>query len=115
MFSTEKNTLGNHHTQQPATTNSHDTKMSSLAASNPAAIYESDTLPQDPEVSDVTVNDDDDGTSNDDKDNGSGDEESEGEETEEDAAFHCAAWEIMNRTGQRVGTAVMDWGGGDGW
>ncbi len=48
MFLTEKNTLGNHHTQQPATTNSHDTKMSSPAASNPAAIYESDTPPQAP-------------------------------------------------------------------
>ena len=89
--------------------------MSSPAASNPAAIYESDTPPQDPEVSVVSVNDDDDDTSNDDEDDGSGDEGSDNEETEEDAAFHRATRDIMNRAGQRVGTAAMDWGGGDGW
>ena len=90
--------------------------MSSPAASNPAAIYESDTTPpQDPEVSVVPVDDNDEDTSNDAEDDGSGNEGSDGEETEEDAAFHCAAREIMNRAGQRVGTAAMDWGGGDGW
>ena len=94
--------------------------MSSLAASNPAAIYESNTPPQDPEVSVVSVDEDDDDTSDDDEDDGSGnkgrkDEGSNDEETEEDAAFHCAARDIMNRAGQRVGTAAVDWGGGDGW
>ncbi len=63
----------------------------------------------------VSVDNDNDDMSNDDEDGGSGDEGSDGEETEEDAAFHRAAREIMNRAGQRVGTAVMDWGGGNGW
>jgi hypothetical protein len=66
-------------------------------------------------VSVVSVDENNDDTSDDDEDDGSGDEGSDGEETEEDAAFHRAAGEIMNRAGQRVGTAVMDWGGGDGW
>ena len=63
----------------------------------------------------VSVDDNNDDTSDDDEDGGSGDEGSDGKETEEDAAFHRATREIMNRAGQRVGTAVMDWGGGDGW
>ena len=50
-----------------------------------------------------------------DKDNGTSSKGSDGEETEEDTAFHCAAQKIMNRAGQRVGTAAMDWGGGNGW
>ena len=62
----------------------------------------------------VPVDDDDDDTSDDEEDNGSGDEGSDGEETEEDATFHRAAREIMNRAGRRVGTAAMDWGRGDG-
>ncbi len=57
---------------------------------------------------------DDDDTSDDNEDDGSGDDGSVGEETE-DAAFHRATREIMNRVGQWVGTAVMDWGGGNGW
>ena len=73
----------------------------------PAAIYESDTPPQDTEVSDVSVDNDDDDTSNGDKDEGSGDDGSDGEETE-DAAYHRAAREIMNRAGRRVGTAAME-------
>ncbi len=63
----------------------------------------------------VSVDDNNDDTSDDDEDGGSGDEGSDGEEMEEDAAFHRAAREIMNRAGRRVGTAVMDGGGGDGW
>ncbi len=63
----------------------------------------------------VSVNDDNDDTSNDDEDGGSGDEGSNGEETEKDAAFHRATREIVNRADRRVGTAVMDWGGGNGW
>ena len=62
----------------------------------PTAIYESDTPSQDTEVSDVSVDNDDDDTSDDDEDEGSGDDGSDGEETE-DAAFHRAAREIMNR------------------
>ena len=92
--------------------------MSSPASASippPTAIYENDTPPQDPEVSVVSVDNDDDDTSNDDKDDGSGDEGSNSEETEEDTAFHRAAREIMNRAGRRVGTAAMDWDGGDGW
>ncbi len=89
--------------------------MSSPTALNPAAIYESDTPPQDPEVSDIPVDNNNDDTSKDDKDDGSGNGGSNGKETEEDAAFYRAAWEIMNRAGRRVGTAVIDWGGGDGW
>ena len=100
-----------HHTQQPASTlTSHDTKMSSPASATippPAAIYESDTPSQDTEVSDVSVDNDDDDTSDDDDDEGSGDDGSDGEETE-DAAFHRAAREIMNRAGQRVGTVAME-------
>ena len=80
----------------------------------PTSIYESDTPPQDPEVSVVSVDNDDDDTSNDDEDDRSGDDGSVGKETE-DAAFHRAAREIIIRVGQWVGTAVMDWGGGDGW
>ena len=80
----------------------------------PAAIYESNTPPQYPEVSDLPINNEDDDTSNKDKDDGSGDKGSDVEETE-DVAFHCAAREIRNRAGQRVGTVAMDWGGGDGW
>jgi len=72
-----------------------------------AAIYESDTPPQDTEVSDVSVDNNDNDTSDDDKDEGSGDDGSDGEETE-DAAFHRATWEIMNRAGRRVGTAAME-------
>ncbi len=64
---------------------------------------------------DVPVDNNDDDTSNDNKDDGSGDEGSDGKETEEDTAFHPAAREIMNRAGQRVRTAAMDWGGGNGW
>ena len=71
-----------------------------------AAIYGSDTPPQDTEVSDVSVGNDDDDTSDDDEDNGSGDEGSDDEETE-DAAFDCATQEIMNRAGRR-------WNGGNG-
>ena len=78
-----------------------------------ASIYESDTPPQDPQVSVVAVDNNDDDTSDNDEDNGSGDDGSVGEETE-DAAFHRAAREIMNRAGQRVGTAAMDWVRGDG-
>jgi hypothetical protein len=66
-------------------------------------------------VSVVSVDDDNDNTSNDDEDRGSGNEGSDGEETEENATFHRAAREIMNRAGRRVGTAAMDWGGGNGW
>ena len=73
----------------------------------PNAIYESDTPPQDTEVSDVSVDNDDDDTSDDDEDDGSGDDGSNGKETE-DAAFHLAARKIMNRAGQRVGTAAME-------
>ena len=75
--------------------------MSSPASATippPAAIYESDTPSQDTEVSDVSVDNDDDDTSDDDKDEGSGDDGSDGKETE-DAAFHRAAREIMNRAG----------------
>ena len=64
----------------------------------PAAIYGSDTPPQDTEVSDVSVGNDDDDTSDDDEDDGSGNEGSDGEETK-DAAFDRAAREIMNRAG----------------
>ena len=84
--------------------------MSSPASATippPAAIYGSDTPPQDTEVSDVSVGNDDDDTSDDDEDDGSGDEGSDGEETE-DAAFDRAAREIMNRAGRRVGTAAME-------
>ena len=81
----------------------------------PAAIYESDSPPQDPEVSVVSIDNNDDDTSNDNEDDRSGNEGSDGEETEEDTAFHRSAREIMNRAGRRVGTATMDWGGGDGW
>jgi hypothetical protein len=84
--------------------------MSSPASATippPAAIYESDTPSQDTEVSDVSIDNDDDDTSDDeDKDEGSGDNGSDGEETE-DAAFHRAAREIMNRAARRVGTAAM--------
>jgi hypothetical protein len=80
----------------------------------PADIYESDTPPQDPEVSVVSVNNDDDDTSGNNEDKGSGDNGSVGKETE-DSAFNRAAQDIMNRAGRRVGTAAMDWGGGDGW
>ena len=82
--------------------------MSSPAALNPAAIYESGTPPQDPEVSVVFVDDNDDDTSDEDEDDGSGDEGSDGKETEKDAAFHRAARDIMNRVGRRIGTAAMD-------
>ena len=91
--------------------------MSSPASASippPTAIYESDTPPQDPEVSVISVDNNDDDTSNNDKDNGSGDDGSVSEEME-DADFHRAAQEIMNRAGQRVGMVAMDWGGGDGW
>ncbi len=57
--------------------------MSSPAALNPAAIYESNTPPQDPEVSVVPVNDNDNDTSDDGEDDGSGDKGSNGEETED--------------------------------
>ena len=74
--------------------------MSSPASATippPAAIYESDTPSQDTKVSDVSVDNTSDG----------GDDGSNGEETE-DAAFHRAAREIMNRAGRRVGTAAME-------
>jgi hypothetical protein len=73
----------------------------------PAAIYESNTPSQDTEVSDVSFDNDDYDTSDDDEDEGSGDDGSDGEETE-DAAFHRAPREIMNRAGQRVETAAME-------
>jgi hypothetical protein len=87
--------------------------MSLPAASSnppPVAIYKSNTPPQDPEVSDVPINVDnnDDDRSNDNKDDGSGNKGRNSEETEEDAAFHRAAWEIMNRVGQRVGTVALE-------
>jgi len=84
--------------------------MSSPASATippPAVIYESDTPSQNTEVSDVSVDNDDNDTIDDDKDEGSGDDGSNGKETE-DAAFHCAAREIMNRAGRRVGTAAME-------
>ena len=73
--------------------------MSSPASATippPAAIYESDTPSQDTEVSDVSVDNDNNDTSDGDEDEGSGDDGSDGKETE-DAAFHRAAWEIMNQ------------------
>jgi hypothetical protein len=73
----------------------------------PVAIYESDSPPQDTEVSDVFIDNDDDDTRDDDDDNGGGNNGSDGKETE-DAAFHRAAREIMNRVGRRVGTAAME-------
>jgi hypothetical protein len=75
--------------------------MSSPASATippPAAIYESDTPPQDTEVSDVSVGNYDNDTSNDNKDDGSGDEGSDGKETE-DTTLDRAAREIMNRVG----------------
>jgi hypothetical protein len=84
--------------------------MSSPASATippPAVIYESDTPPQDTEVSDVSVGNDDDNTSDDDEDGRSGDKGSNGKETE-DTAFDRAAREIMNRAGRRVGTAAME-------
>ena len=60
-------------------------------------------------MSDVSIEDDNDNTSNKDgcDNDGSSSEGSNGKETE-DAAFHRAAWEIMNRAGQRVGTAATE-------
>ena len=54
--------------------------------------------PQDPEVSDVPIDNNNDNASNKDgcDNDGSGNKGCYGEETE-DAAFHCAAREIMNR------------------
>ena len=98
------------HNNRPELSLSHDTKMrlpASVTIPPPAAIYESDTPPQDTEVSDVSVDNDNDDTSDNDKDNGSGDNGSNGKETE-DAAFHRAAREIMNRAGRRVGMAAME-------
>ena len=67
-------------------------------------------------MSEVPLDNKDDDTSKKDgcNSNESGNKGSDGKETE-DNAFHCAAQEIMNQAGQRVGTAVMDWGGSNGW
>ena len=102
-----------HHTQQPASTlTSHDTKMSLPASATippPAAIYESDTPSQDTEVSDVSIDNDNDDTSDNYEDEGSGDDGSDGEETE-DAAFHRAAREIMNRAGRTASASAHSLG-----
>jgi hypothetical protein len=79
----------------------------SASISPPAAIYESNTPPQDTEVSDVSIDNGNDGTSDNDEDDRSSNKGSAGKETE-DASFYCAAQEIMNQAGQRVGTAAME-------
>ena len=56
-----------------------------------AAIYESDAPSQDPDVSDVPVDANNDNTSDKDEVNWSGDKRNNGEEMEEDAVFHRAA------------------------
>ncbi len=72
-----------HNNRPVPTLTSHDTKMSSSPASatipSLAAIYGSDTPPQDTKVSDVSVGNDDDDTSDDEEDDGSGNEGSDGE------------------------------------
>ena len=83
------------------------TKMSSFEAASaaPAAdIYDSeDGDPTIGEVSDVAdkTSSDNDGMSN-------GDETSDDNEETEDSLFLCAARDIMNRTGWKVGTAAME-------
>ena len=72
--------------------------MSSPASATippPAAIYESNTPSQDIEVSDVSIDNDDDDTS-------------DGDNEGDDAVFFRAARDIMNRVGRKVGTAARE-------
>ncbi len=106
-----KKELSHAHMQQLHTphkkTLTNTTKMSASKAASaaPAAdIYDSkDNDPTIGEVSDVA-----DKTSSDDNDMSDGNETSNDDEETEDSLFLCAAWDIMNRTGWKVGTAAME-------
>ena len=84
----------------------------SSSAQAAAIIHASEVSPTMGEVSDV-VDDDTSDVDDDTNDDETSDDDNDG--VSDDAVFLRAARDIMNRAGQRVGTAAMDWGGGDGW
>ena len=83
------------------------TKMSaSASAAHPAAaIYSSDDSPTMGEVSDAV---DDDTTVVDDNMSDDDDDDTSEDDWGDDAVFFRAAWDIMNRVGQKVGTAARE-------